>query len=83
MSAAVTGVRRDLEHELVAALRASGLPGDLDGYLTDDVLTRVQVDKKRIGANLRFITIREVGACEPVELAVTELRRILRRAPAA
>ena len=83
VSAAVTGMRRDLEHELVAALRASGLPGELDPYLTDEVLTRVQVDKKRIGANLRFIMIREVGACEPIELAVTELRRILRRAPAA
>jgi 3-dehydroquinate synthetase len=67
----------------VAALRASGLPGDLDPYLTDDVLARVQVDKKRIGANLRFIVIREVGACEPAEIAVTELRRILRPDPAA
>jgi len=83
ISAAVLGTRRDLEHELVAALRASGLPGDLDGYLTDDILARVQVDKKRIGANLRFIMIREVGACEPTEIAVAELRRILRRAPAA
>jgi 3-dehydroquinate synthetase len=36
------------------------------------------VDKKRIGANLRFIAVREVGACEPVEIAVTDLSRILR-----
>ena len=83
VSAAVLGTRRDLEHEVIAALRASGLPGDLDPYLTDDILARVQVDKKRIGANLRFITIREVGACEPTDLAVAELRRILRREPAA
>ena len=67
VSAAVCGTRRDLEHEVVAALRASGLPGDLDPYLTDDVLARIQVDKKRIGDNLRFLVIREVGACEPVE----------------
>ena len=79
----MAGTRRDLEHEVVAALRASGLPGDLDPYLTDDVLGRLQVDKKRIGGNLRFIAIREVGACEPIELAVTELRRILRPDPAA
>jgi shikimate kinase/3-dehydroquinate synthase len=83
VSAELAGTRRDLEHEVVAALRASGLPGDLDPYLTDDILTRLQVDKKRIGGNLRFIVIREVGSCEPAEIAVTELRRILRRDPAA
>jgi 3-dehydroquinate synthase len=83
VSAAVLGTRGDLEHEVVAALRASGLPGELDPYLTDEILARVQVDKKRIGDNLRYITIREVGACEPTDLAVAELRRILRRQPAA
>jgi 3-dehydroquinate synthetase len=83
VSAAVAGTRRDLEHEVVAALRASGLPGDLDPYLTDDVLARLAVDKKRLGTNLRFIVIREVGACEPTEIAITELRRILRSNQAA
>ncbi|HEX2690375.1 MAG TPA: 3-dehydroquinate synthase [Kofleriaceae bacterium] len=79
VSAKLVGTRRDLEHEVVAALRASGLPGDLDPHLTDAVLARVQVDKKRIGGNLRFIVVREVGSCEPAEIAVTELRRMLRR----
>jgi shikimate kinase/3-dehydroquinate synthase len=83
VSAQVAGTRRDLEHEVVAALRASGLPGDLDPYLTEDVLARIQVDKKRIGGNLRFIVVREVGACEAVEIAVTEVRRILRAVPSA
>jgi 3-dehydroquinate synthetase len=83
VSAVVCGLRRDLEAEVVAALRASGLPADLDPYLTDEILTRIQVDKKRIGANLRFIVIREVGACEPMEIAVPEVRRILRRDSAA
>jgi 3-dehydroquinate synthase len=78
VSAQVIGTRRDLEHELVAALRASGLPGDLDPYLTEDVLTRVQVDKKRLGKKLRFIVVREVGLCEVVELDIAEVRRILR-----
>jgi 3-dehydroquinate synthetase len=80
VSAAFAGTRRDLEQQVVAALRASGLPGDLDPYLTDEILARVQVDKKRIGSNLKFIVIREVGACEPVELAVRDLRTILRPA---
>jgi len=83
VSAAVAGTRRDLEHEVVAALRASGLPGELDPYLTEDVLARVAVDKKRIGDNLRFIVVREVGLCEAVDVAVGELRRILRPGPVA
>ncbi|TMQ22642.1 MAG: bifunctional shikimate kinase/3-dehydroquinate synthase [Deltaproteobacteria bacterium] len=83
VSAAVCGTRRDLEHEVVAALRASGLPGDLDPYLTDDVLARIWVDKKRIGSSVRFLLIREVGVCEPAEIAITELRTILRPVPAA
>jgi shikimate kinase/3-dehydroquinate synthase len=83
VSAAVCGTRRDLEHEVVAALRASGLPGDLDPYLTEDVLARIGVDKKRIGAKVRFLVIREVGVCEAVEIAITDLTTILRRDPAA
>lgn len=78
VSAAIAGTRRDLEHEVVAALRASGLPGDLDPYLGDEILARVQVDKKRIAGMLKFIAVREVGACEPIEIAVGELGRILR-----
>ncbi|HEU0037574.1 MAG TPA: bifunctional shikimate kinase/3-dehydroquinate synthase [Kofleriaceae bacterium] len=71
----------DLERDLTDALAASGLPHDLDRYLVgraDDVLARISVDKKRSGSQLRFIVIREVGSCEPVEIAVTEVRRILR-----
>jgi len=83
VSARLAGTRRDLEHEVVAALRASGLPGDLDPYLTEDVLMRIDVDKKRIGSNLRFIVVREVGACEAVEISVAELRRTLRPDPSA
>ncbi len=73
----------DLEAEVTDALRRSGLPADIDTYLTDAILGRLSVDKKRIGANLTFIAIREVGRCEPTAIAVTELRRILRSAPAA
>ncbi len=68
----------DLEREVVAGLTASGLPSDLSPWLRDDVLARIQVDKKRIGAKLKFLVIREVGACEPVEIDVTDVRRILR-----
>jgi shikimate kinase/3-dehydroquinate synthase len=78
VSATLVGAHADLEIEVTEALRKTGLPADLDPYLTDDILDRVKVDKKRIGNKVRFIAIREVGTCEPVEIAVTELRRILR-----
>jgi 3-dehydroquinate synthase len=67
-----------LEAEVTAALASSGLPADLDPWLRDDVLARVQVDKKRIGSKLLFLVVREVGRCEPIEIDVTEIRRILR-----
>lgn len=82
VSASVVGAPPTLEGEIVAALRRTGLPAELDTYLSDDVLHRIRVDKKRIGDKVRFIAIREVGACEPVEITVTELRRILRPVPA-
>lgn len=82
VSANLVGTPPTLEGELVAALRRTGLPAELDPYLSDDVLDRLKVDKKRIGAKVRFIAVREVGACDPVEIGVTELRRILRPTPA-
>ena len=63
---------------MTQALRRSGLPHDLGPYLRDDVLARVQVDKKRIGDKVRFVVVREVGRCETAEITITDLRRILR-----
>ena len=82
VSASVLGTP-DLSADVAAALAASGLPSDPRPWFTDDVLGRIRVDKKRIGANLRFVAVREVGVCEPVEIAVTELSRILRPVPDA
>ena len=78
VSAALGLARADLEAQVVAALLSSGLPAALDPWLRDEVLARVQVDKKRIGSKLKFLVISDVGACEPVEIEVTEVRRILR-----
>jgi shikimate kinase/3-dehydroquinate synthase len=83
VSAALLGTRADLERELIEGLHASGLSVDIDRWLTDDVLARVAVDKKRVGKTLKYIAIRDVGDCEPVEIEVTELRRILRSKPTA
>jgi shikimate kinase/3-dehydroquinate synthase len=68
----------DLEPELRAALAASGLAVDLDRWLTEDVISRIRVDKKRVGKSLRFVAIREVGLCEPVDIAVEQVQRFLR-----
>jgi 3-dehydroquinate synthetase len=43
----------------------------------------MKVDKKRIGAKLRFVAVREVGQCEPVEIAVTDVSSFLRSASGA
>ena len=48
-----------------------------------EVLARIRVDKKRVGSKLRFVAIRGVGRCEPIEIAVTELARTLRPVPGA
>ena len=81
VSAALGGP--DLEREVTEALVRSGLPADLGPFLSNDVLARIQVDKKRIGDKVRFIVIREVGRCETAEIAITELGRILRPVPGA
>ncbi|MGE5182400.1 MAG: 3-dehydroquinate synthase, partial [Acidobacteriota bacterium] len=79
VSAALGLARPELEAEIVAALQRTGLPSGVEPYLRDDVLARVGVDKKRVADKVRFIAIREVGRCEPVEITITDLRRILRR----
>jgi len=81
VSTALLGTRVELERELIEALHTCGLAVDIDRYLTDDVLARIDVDKKRVGKRLKYIAIRDVGDCEPVEIDVTELRRILRSNP--
>lgn len=81
VSRALVGARPELEAELIEALQSCGLAVDIDRYLTEDVLARMDVDKKRIGKRLKYIAIRDVGDCEPVEIDVTELRRILRSKP--
>ena len=67
-----------LESTVVEALRRTGLPHDLDAYLSEAVIARVAVDKKRVGNRVRFIAVRDVGRCEPVEMTLDELGRILR-----
>ena len=78
VSAALGRCDPQLEAEVVAALGRTGLPSDLDPYLRAPVLDRIRVDKKRTGDRVRFLVVGEVGSCEPYDIAVDELSRILR-----
>ncbi|MEP6865058.1 MAG: 3-dehydroquinate synthase [Deltaproteobacteria bacterium] len=80
VSAALGLADPTLERRVADALIRTGLPHDPNTYLTDDVLARLHVDKKRVGDRVRFIAIREVGACELVDIPLPELGRILRSA---
>jgi len=81
VSTALVGTRASLEQEVIEVLHASGLAADIQPWLSDDVLARLTHDKKRVGKALKFIAIHDVGLCEPIEIDVTELRRILRPNP--
>ncbi len=78
ISTQLTDTPAHIEVDLTRALAASGLATDLDRWLTDDVLGRIRVDKKRVGDRLTFIAVREVGLCEPIDIAVDDPRRFLR-----
>ncbi len=78
VSAALGLADAGLEHTVAAALQRTGLPHDPNPYLSDEVLARLKVDKKRTGDRVRFIAVRDVGTCEPVDILLSELGRILR-----
>jgi shikimate kinase/3-dehydroquinate synthase len=78
VSTALGLASKELEASVAGALQRTGLPHDPDPYLRDEVLARLQLDKKRTGDRVKFIAVRDVGTCEPVDITLTELGRILR-----
>lgn len=68
----------DLEPRVVDALRATGLPSDLDPRLTPAALARVGVDKKRRGAHLGFVVCAAPGTCHVTDVAPGALADLLR-----
>jgi shikimate kinase/3-dehydroquinate synthase len=78
LSTVLCGTPAHIEVQISRAVAASGLDTDLDRWLTDDVLGRIRVDKKRVGDDLKFVAVREVGVCEPINVAVEDARRFLR-----
>ncbi|MCG8421129.1 MAG: 3-dehydroquinate synthase [Proteobacteria bacterium] len=67
-----------LEARVCETLRRAGLDADVDSWLQHDVIERIRVDKKRTGARIRFVTIKEIGECSLTHLALSEIERILR-----
>jgi 3-dehydroquinate synthetase len=57
-----------------ALLEALGLPVDFEHRLDAGVLARIDVDKKRRGASVRFVFVTAPGCCELRDLPLTELR---------
>jgi shikimate kinase/3-dehydroquinate synthase len=78
VSAALGLATPALADEVAAALARSGLAADPRPLLSEAVIMRIGVDKKRRGATVRFVAIREVGRCEVVEVAAGDLAAILR-----
>jgi 3-dehydroquinate synthase len=67
-----------------ALLEALGLPVDFEHRLDPAVLGRIDVDKKRRGASVRFVFVTAPGCCELRDLPLGELRdRLLATAAAA
>jgi 3-dehydroquinate synthase len=56
-------------------LRRLGLPVDVAGRITPQVLARVEVDKKRRADNVQFIFVPRLGHSVVEEIALEDLRR--------
>jgi shikimate kinase/3-dehydroquinate synthase len=69
----------ELEPRVARTLAGAGLDTDLDPWLRPEVLQGIQVDKKRAGQVIGFITVSRPGVCALTELDLGELSRILRR----
>jgi 3-dehydroquinate synthase len=65
---------RDRARALLARL---GLPTDVDHRLTTDVLSRIDVDKKRRAEAVTFVFVKSLGATQLLEVPLVELRRRL------
>ncbi|HPH65054.1 MAG TPA: 3-dehydroquinate synthase [Kofleriaceae bacterium] len=78
VSVALASAPPGLEADVAAALAASGLRTDLDAWLRPEVLARLRTDKKRVGADITYITVSDLGACAATRIGVNELLGILR-----
>lgn len=78
VSAAIGWAAPSLEGEISALLGACGLQAELAPHLGARTMDYISSDKKRRGDSIAFVAIRDVGACEAVDLPLAEVVRILR-----
>jgi len=57
-----------------------GLPVDLDPWLRDDVLDRIEVDKKRVSQAVRFVLVPHPGQAVLAPIEFGDLKEQIRRA---
>ena len=81
VSTALGLVPTTLEARLTVALTSSGLRTDVDTWMIPAVFARLSADKKRVGADITYITTAGPGACAPTRISVNKLVGILRSAP--
>lgn len=62
----------------IELLRALGLPASLAGEPLEEAAALIGYDKKRSGDRLRFITVRDVGRVEAVDIELESLRQLAR-----
>jgi 3-dehydroquinate synthase len=70
-----------LEARVADILARAGLDVALDPWLRPDVLSRIGVDKKRAGSQVKFIVPEAVGRCVVEPLEITAVQRIFTGAP--
>jgi len=68
----------DLEARVTAACRRLGLPHELEPWLRPDVLAYLGVDKKRAGAQVKFIALERPGHVRTVALTPAQIEGFLR-----
>ncbi|MBK9073025.1 MAG: bifunctional shikimate kinase/3-dehydroquinate synthase [Myxococcales bacterium] len=68
----------ELAPRIKGLLAACGLSHELTPHLTSQVLGYISSDKKRRGATLEFVAMRDVGDCTAVNLTISDFDRILR-----
>jgi 3-dehydroquinate synthetase len=78
VSQRVAGCAAEIEERLTEALIRSGLSADFEPHLQEKAWDALSLDKKRVGASVRFVVVKDLGRCSSMEIELAELRRILR-----
>ena len=68
----------NLAPRIANAVKATGMAHSPADYINDRVIDKITVDKKRVGADVRYVALRDVGHPTVVSIPVAQLATILR-----